>query len=330
MTAQNRTTLKAYFVTGATPTQAQFGDLIDSFPLPSEAQTPSANLSALSGLTISADTLPYGNGSGTMATATFTSAARALLDDASAGAMLTTLGVSAFIQTLLDDATAATALATLGAAPVASPTFTGTPAAPTATAGTNTTQLATTAFVQAAVAALVASSPAALDTLNELAAALGNDANFSATMTSALAAKAPLASPTLTGTPGAPTAAAGTNTTQIATTAFVQAALALLSTPVTLTDGATITPDLATGRVFSVTLAGNRTLANPSNQVAGQSGRILVKQDATGSRTLGYGTAWKFAGGTPTLSTAANAVDMIVYDVQASGEIYATLAKGFA
>ncbi|MET6554232.1 phage tail-collar fiber domain-containing protein [Citrobacter farmeri] len=74
-------------------------------------------------------------------------------------------------------------------APKASPTFTGTPKAPTAAAGNNSTQIANTAFVQAAIAALVASSPAALDTLNELAAALGNDPNFAATMTNALAGK---------------------------------------------------------------------------------------------------------------------------------------------
>jgi hypothetical protein len=113
-------------------------------------------------------------------------------------------------------------------APLNSPEFTGIPKALTAAAGTNTTQLATTAFVMAAIAALVASSPAALDTLNELAAALGNDANFAATITSALALKAPLASPALTGTPTAPTAAAATNNTQIATTAFVKAAISAL------------------------------------------------------------------------------------------------------
>lgn len=71
----------------------------------------------------------------------------------------------------------------------ASPTFTGTPKAPTAAAGNNSTQLATTAFVQAAIAALVDSSPGALDTLNELAKALGNDPNFATTMTNALAGK---------------------------------------------------------------------------------------------------------------------------------------------
>jgi hypothetical protein len=172
------------------------------------------------------------------------------------------------------DADAAIALK----ADIDSPTFTGTPAAPTAGAGTNTTQLATTAFVTAAVAALVDGAPGAIDTLNELAAALGDDANFATTITNSIAAvqsdvdqnevdgdaadsalsgrldvleadattaaavaavqtdvdqneadadaaialKADIASPALTGTPTAPTAAADTNTTQIATTAYVQ------------------------------------------------------------------------------------------------------------
>lgn len=80
------------------------------------------------------------------------------------------------------------ALNTLFLKPV-SPALTGTPTAPTAAAGTNTLQIANTAFVQSAIAALVASSPAALDTLNELASALGNDAHFSTTVTNALASK---------------------------------------------------------------------------------------------------------------------------------------------
>lgn len=81
-----------------------------------------------------------------------------------------------------------------------------------------------------AISALVDSSPAALNTLNELAAALGDDANFAMTVTNALGLKAPLASPALTGTPTAPTAALGTNTTQLANTAFVtDAILAALS-----------------------------------------------------------------------------------------------------
>lgn len=117
-------------------------------------------------------------------------------------------------------------------APLNSPTFTGVPAAPTAAGGTNTTQIATTAYVRGEISSLVASAPATLDTLNELATALGNDANFSTTVTNSLALKAPLASPAFTGTPTAPTAAVNTNTTQIATTAYVRAQIAATSEPI--------------------------------------------------------------------------------------------------
>ncbi|EMV7876614.1 phage tail protein [Escherichia coli] len=86
-------------------------------------------------------------------------------------------------------------------APKASPALTGTPTAPTAAQTVNNTQIATTGFVKSAIAALVASSPAALDTLNELAAALGNDPNFATTVTNALAGKQPLDS-TLTNLSG--------------------------------------------------------------------------------------------------------------------------------
>jgi hypothetical protein len=87
-------------------------------------------------------------------------------------------------------------------APLASPTFTGIPAAPTASLGANTTQLATTAFVQAAIAALINAAPGALDTLDELAAALGDDANFAASVTTALAGKLALTGGNLSGTLG--------------------------------------------------------------------------------------------------------------------------------
>jgi hypothetical protein len=92
-----------------------------------------------------------------------------------------------------------------------------------------------------------------------------------------------------------------------------------------LTDGATITPDFAVANNFSVTLGGNRTLANPSNATAGQSGVIVITQDGTGGRTLAYGSNWKFAGGTdPTLTTAANAVDVLTYYVASSTVIIAS------
>jgi len=88
-----------------------------------------------------------------------------------------------------------------------SPTLTGTPIAPTAAAATNTTQIATTEFVKTAIDNVISSAPGTLDTLNELAAALGNDANFSTTITNSIALKAPIASPTFTGTVSGVTAA---------------------------------------------------------------------------------------------------------------------------
>jgi hypothetical protein len=98
-----------------------------------------------------------------------------------------------------------------------------------------------------------------------------------------------------------------------------------------LTDAATITPNFAAANHFSVTLAGNRTLANPTNLVAGQSGAIFITQDATGSRTLSYGSYWKFAGGTaPTLTTTASAIDMLVYVVKSSTEVYASLSNNMS
>jgi len=70
------------------------------------------------------------------------------------------------------------------------------------------------------------------------------------------------------------------------------------------------------------TLAGNRTLANPTNLVAGQSGVIIINQDGTGSRTLAYGNAFDFGGGTaPTLTTTASAQDMIAYFVVSGSRI---------
>jgi len=95
---------------------------------------------------------------------------------------------------------------------------------------------------------------------------------------------------------------------------------------VALTDAATIAVDLSLGNNFSVTLAGNRTLGDPTNVTAGQSGVIVVTQDGTGSRTLAYGgTKYKFAGGTaPTLTTTAAAVDVLAYYCESATRITVT------
>ena len=126
------------------------------------------------------------------------------------------------------------------------------------------------------------------------------------------------------GSTGAITNIAATNAAQ----SFTAAQRGTISA---LTDGATITADFAVANNFSVTLGGNRTLANPSNQTAGQSGCIWITQDGTGSRTLAYGSQWDFTGGTaPTLSTAAAAVDCLVYAVQSSTKITATLVTNLS
>ena len=229
-------------------------------------------------------------------------------------------------------------------AALASPTFTGTPAAPTAAQGTNTTQIATTQFVNTEITS-----------------------------------KAPLASPTFTGVPAAPTATSGTNTTQLATTAFVAAGVsgkaniagptftgtvtipagasiadigttiqafdadtaktdtaqtftaAQRGTITTLTPGTTVTPDLAVSNNFSLTPVQNTTIANPTNITAGQSGSIFIVQDGTGSRTAAWGSYWDFAGGVaPTLTTTAAGCDRVDYVVRSSTSIHTVFTGNYS
>ncbi|EOT0476470.1 phage tail protein [Salmonella enterica subsp. enterica serovar Kiambu] len=161
-------------------------------------------------------------------------------------------------------------------APKASPTFTGTPKAPTPAAGNNTTQLATTAFVQAALTTLINGAPATLDTLKEIAAAINNDPKFSTTINNALALKAPLSSPALTGTPTAPTAAQSVNNTQIATTAFVKSAIAAMvgSAPAALDTLNELAAALGNDPNFATTmlnaLAGKQPLDNTLTNLSGK------------------------------------------------------------
>ncbi|MEZ3237047.1 phage tail-collar fiber domain-containing protein [Escherichia coli] len=161
-------------------------------------------------------------------------------------------------------------------APKESPTFTGTPKAPTPAAGNNTTQIATTAFVQAALTALINGAPATLDTLKEIAAAINNDPNFSTTINNVLALKAPLSSPALTGTPTAPTAEQSVNNTQIATTAFVKSAIAGMvgSAPAALDTLNELAAALGNDPNFATTmlnaLAGKQPLDNTLTNLSGK------------------------------------------------------------
>jgi hypothetical protein len=114
----------------------------------------------------------------------------------------------------------------------------------------------------------------------------------------------------------------GTNTFSGAMSATGNAYMAIDA----LTDASTIAVDMSVGNNFSVTLGGNRTLGNPTNLTAGQSGVIFITQDGTGSRTLAYSSYWDFPSQTaPTLTTTANAVDVLVYTVRSSTSIAAQL-----
>ncbi|WP_347070914.1 phage tail protein [Escherichia coli] len=177
-------------------------------------------------------------------------------------------------------------------APKDSPTLTGMPKTPTPPAGNNSTLIASTAFVQAAILALIGGAPATLDTLKEIAAAINNDPNFSTTINNALALKAPLASPALTGTPTAPTAAQTVNNTQIATTAFVKAAIAGLvgSSPEALDTLNELAAALGNDPNFATTvmnaLAGKQPLDATLTNLSGKSVSALLQY-------LGLGEAAK-------------------------------------
>jgi len=172
-----------------------------------------------------------------------------------------------------------------------------------------------------------------------------------------LSTKADIASPTFTGTPAVPTASQGTNSTQIASTAYVQSEIgqsiqahdadtaktdvaqsftaAQRGSITTLTDAATVTPDFAASNNFALTftssVGNSRNVANPTNLTAGQSGSIFLVQDGTGSRSIVWGSYWDFAGGTaPTLTTTANAVDRIDYVVRSSTSIHAVATLNYS
>ena len=152
----------------------------------------------------------------------------------------------------------------------ASPAFTGVPTAPTASAGTNTTQLATTQYVRTEVANLVSSAPGALDTLDELAAALGDDASFASTVTTSIGLKAPLESPAFTGT------VTGITKTMIGLGNVVNETKATAFTSPTFTGTATIPTILLASGGFSITQESTKLLFK-------YNGATIASMDSTGN-----------------------------------------------
>ena len=170
-------------------------------------------------------------------------------------------------------------------APLASPALTGIPTAPTAAAGTNNTQIATTAYADAAVSAIIDSAPGALNTLNELAAAINDDASYAATITTALGLKAPLASPTFTGTVTLPdnTVALGTKTTGDYVSSLVA------GTGVTLSNnsGESATPTIAIGQ--AVGTASNVQFGNiTATGTVTITGETIIGPATIVNKTAGY------------------------------------------
>lgn len=200
-------------------------------------------------------------------------------------------GVTSSIQTQLDNK-----------APLASPALTGVPTAPTAAANTNTTQIATTAYVQTEIADLIASAPGALDTLDELASALGDDANFATTVTNSIATKAPLASPTFTGTVTIPTGASITLPTVSSGANYAGSTSGSTKLQASATASGTITLPAVTGTVVTTgdtetvtsTMIADGTIVNGdinasaaialSKLASGTSGQIIVA-DSSGVPT---------------------------------------------
>jgi hypothetical protein len=265
-------------------------------------------------------------------------------------------GVTSSIQTQLD-AKLATTTAASTYAPLASPTLTGVPLAPTAAANTNTTQIATTAYVQTELTDLLNGAPGALDTLNELATALGNDANYSTTITTALAGKLPIAGGTMTGA-----IAMGTNkitglgtptvSTDAATKAYADSIVATapsnLTGPITSVGAATsiasqtgtgtkfvvdtsptlVTPVLGVATATSIngtTIPSTKTLVVTTDKLSALAATTSAElagviSDETGSGALVFGTS-------PALSTAT-ITDAVIRGTEEDINIVASAATG--
>jgi hypothetical protein len=209
-------------------------------------------------------------------------------------------GVTSAVQTQLDSKLA-TSTASSTYAPLASPALTGVPTAPTAAANTNTTQVATTAYVQTELTDLIGGAPGALDTLNELAAALANDASYSTTITTALATKLPLAGGTMTGA-----IAMGTNK------------ITGLGTPTVSTDAAT-KGYIDTAVIAPGNLTGPITSVGAATSVAAQTGTgstfVMNTSPTLVTPVLGVATATSINGTTIPSSKTLVATDSTAFVV---------------
>jgi hypothetical protein len=172
---------------------------------------------------------------------------------------------------------------------LASPTFTGTPAAPTPATADDTTKIATTAYVKANLTSYLTSANAASSYLT-----IANASATYLTQASATSTYAPLASPALTGTPTAPTAAALTSTTQVATTAFVQGERAPRIQSVT--SSATVTPTFLNDEVTITAQAAGLSLANPTGTAIVGHGIVIRIKDNGTARSISYGSQYRAIG----------------------------------
>jgi len=242
---------------------------------------------------------------------------------ATAGTSNTQIATTAFVTagfapvnnpTFLGTVTIPAGASIAGFAPIASPVLTGIPAAPTASPGTNTTQLATTAFVMAQLAAGAVSSfnsrtGAVTLNVNDITAANG----------------APINSPTFTGTPAAPTAVAGTNTTQIATTAFVTGALASAVAGVSSFNTRTGAVVLSTA---DITGAGGAQIASPAFTGTPTSTTPAPADNSTNIATTAF--AQPRVGVTNGSNAAAGQVGEYITSSLQSGNISANVATSLA
>ena len=191
----------------------------------------------------------------------------------------------------------------------------------------NTAAITSINTVVEAVSVITSVNAAAITSVNTVIT------NLSATLATSIANHLPLAGGTLTGT------VSGTDFYVSAIAIGVDALLgkelrigtAAVADIVSLTDAANIAVDFNTGQNFAITLAGNRTLENPTNCVAGQVGSIFIVQDGTGSRTLAFGSNWDFPDGTaPVISTSINAVDRLDYIVHTSTDVHGLVTKAYS